>query len=65
MQTRKFSLGLRFDIMAGEEGQATPAQIWEEIFSVLTTTDTKGLQLFGGMVTSVEYSPAEPCYLCV
>ncbi len=65
MQTRKFSLGLRFDIMAGEEGQATPAQIWEEIFSVLTTNDTKGLQLYGGMVSFDEYSPADPCYLCV
>ncbi len=65
MQTRKFSLGLRFDIMAGEEGQATPAQIWEEIFSVLTTSDTKGLQLYGGMTSFDEYSPAEPCYLCV
>lgn len=65
MQTRKFSLGLRFDIMAGEEGQATPAQIWEEIFSVLTTNDTKGLQLYGGMVSFDEYAAAEPCYLCV
>ncbi|HWR22137.1 MAG TPA: glycerate kinase [Feifaniaceae bacterium] len=64
MQIRKFSLGLRFDIMAGEEGQATPAQIWEEIFSVLTTNDTKGLQLYGGMA-SFEYSPAGPYYLCV
>ena len=64
MQTHKFSLGVRFDILAGEEGQTTPAQLWGEIFSVLTVNDTKGMQLYGGMVTAEEFA-SSPSYLCV
>jgi len=64
MKTHKFSLGLRFDIMADEEGQITPGQLWEEIFSVLTIDDAKGLQLYGGM-EETGGSSSEPCYLCM
>ncbi len=65
MEIVKFGLGLRFDVMEGEEEQATPKQLWEEVFSVLTVSDTWGLHVFGGMVSSAEFASDEPCYICV
>lgn len=65
MEIVRFGLGVRFDVMEGEEEQATPKQLWEEVFSVLTASDTKGLRVYGGMVSSAEFASDEPCYICV
>ena len=64
MNIIRFGLGLRFEVMAGEEGQITPGQLWEEIFSVLTTDDAKGIILYGGTEQPAEGSTSEPCYIC-
>lgn len=65
MEIVKFGLGVRFDVMEGEEEQATPKQLWEEVFSVLTASDAWGLHVYGGMVSSAEFASDEPCYICV
>lgn len=65
MEIVKFGLGLRFDVMEGEEEQATPKQLWEEVFSVLTASDARGLRVYGGMVSSAEFASDEPRYICV
>lgn len=62
MEILRFGLGVRFDVMAGEEEQATPRQLWEEIFSVLTTSDVKGMHVYGGYVP---YASEDPAYICV
>ncbi|MDR1620393.1 MAG: glycerate kinase [Clostridiales bacterium] len=62
MKVLRFGLGIRFDVMAGEDESATPAQLWEEIFSVLTTSDVKGLHIYGG---HAPYESEDACYLCV
>lgn len=63
MEIFKFGLGVRFDVMEGEE-QATPKQLWEEVFSVLTTSDVQGMHVYGGMASSEEFASKEPCYIC-
>ncbi len=65
MEIVKFGLGVRFDVMEGEEEQATPKQLWEEIFSVLTASEAKGLHVYGGMASSAEFASDQPCYICV
>lgn len=62
MEILRFGLGIRFDVMAGEEEQATPEQLWEEVFSVLTASDIKGMHVYGGHAA---YASADPCYTCV
>lgn len=62
MEILKFGLGIRFDVMAGEEEQATPKQLWEEVLSVLTASDVKGMHVYGGHAA---YETADPCYTCV
>ncbi len=63
MEVLRFGLGVRFDVLEGEE-QATPRQLWEEVFSVLTTSDVKGLHVFGGRASLADYASSEPCYIC-
>lgn len=64
MEILHFGLGIRFDVMEGEEEQATPRQLWEEIFSVLTTSDVQGMHVYGGRATSAEYASEDSCYIC-
>lgn len=62
MEIKRFGLGIRFDVMAGEDEQPTPEQLWEEVFSVLTTSDTKGMLVYGG---HTPYASEDSCYICV
>ena len=64
MEILHFGLGIRFDVMEGEEEQATPRQLWEEIFSVLTTSDVRGMHVYGGRAASAEYASEDSCYIC-
>jgi len=63
LEVLRFGLGVRFDVLEGEE-QATPRQLWEEVFSVLTTSEVKGLHVFGGRASLADYASSEPCYIC-
>ncbi|MDL2236003.1 glycerate kinase, partial [Christensenellaceae bacterium OttesenSCG-928-L17] len=47
-----------------EDEAVTPAQIWEEIFSVLTTSDVRGMHILGGTVSGATYETEGPCYIC-
>lgn len=62
MKIHKFGLGVRFSIL---EGEVTQNQLWEEVFSVLTTSELKGMYIYGGMVASSTYALEDPCYMCV
>jgi hypothetical protein len=64
MEILHFGLGIRFDVMEGEEEQATPRQLWEEIFSVLTTSDVQGMHVYVAGGTSAEYASEDSCYIC-
>ncbi len=57
MQVNHFALGIRFDLlranMSGVEEAAAGKNILQEIFSVLTVSDLKGLAIFAGRDTTL------------
>lgn len=62
MKVEHFAFGARFDIGDAGEGELTPEQIWQEVFSVLTIGDVKGMHIYGGMAAS--HAVQDPCYIC-
>jgi glycerate kinase len=60
MNIHKFSLGVRFDMIASPITMELESRIWEEIFSVLTVFDVSGLNLYGGIL-----QPSCDIYMCV
>lgn len=60
MRIENFALGVRFDV---SEDEVTPEQLWEEVFSVLTTSDIGGMKVYGGRVAASPYA-AGSCYIC-
>ena len=64
MKIMRFALGVRFDIRLQKDERVTHEQVWEEIFSVLTTSDVHGMHVYGGMVSSATYETEDPCYIC-
>ncbi|MDL2257642.1 glycerate kinase [Eubacteriales bacterium OttesenSCG-928-K08] len=63
MEVLHFAFGVCFDV-PDIKGDITPQQFWEEIFSVLTVSDVKGLHVLGGMVSAATYASQDPCYIC-
>ncbi|MEG1560734.1 MAG: glycerate kinase [Clostridia bacterium] len=49
MQIKKFGLGVRFDMLETTADESTEKMLFEEIFSVLTVNDVKGLKIYGGV----------------
>lgn len=52
-----FSFGIRFDMVYTDSSDDAARFIFEEIFSVLTTSDLRGIEIYGGMAN--ESDPAE------
>ena len=63
MKILHFALGACFNVI--ENGELTPARLWEGIFSVLTAEDVAGMELHGGMAHSVSGEEGTPFYVCV
>lgn len=59
MRVLRFGLGVRFYIDENDNKQT--AQIWEEVFSVLTASDVKGMHIYGGYMT---YASDDVSYIC-
>ena len=49
MDVTRFGLGVRFDALGTMPDDGVAKQFFEEVFSVLTVTDVKGLHVFGGL----------------
>ncbi len=49
MQLKRFGLGIRFDLLKEKPNEGYIKRLFEEIFSVVTLHDVKGLSLYGGM----------------
>ena len=52
-----FSFGIRFDMVYTDSSDDAARFIFEEIFSVLTTSDLRGIEIYGGMANGSD--PAE------
>ncbi len=63
MQLKRFGLGIRFDLLKEKPDGGYVKRLFEEIFSVLTLNDVKGLSLYGGMDNTA--APDENIYLVV
>ncbi len=48
MQIKRFALGIRFDLLKERPDDSYVKRLFEEIFSVVTLNDVKGLSLYGG-----------------
>lgn len=59
MKILRFGLGVRFYIDENDSKQT--AQIWEEVFSVLTASDVKGMHIYGGYMP---YASDDVSYIC-
>ncbi|MDO5111053.1 MAG: glycerate kinase [Clostridia bacterium] len=62
MQLRRLALGIRFDFVNIAPDAHVQRLVLEELFSVLTLSDMKGLSLYGGIDPT---SPGENIYLAV
>ncbi|MCE5236580.1 MAG: glycerate kinase, partial [Eubacteriales bacterium] len=63
MQVKRFGLGIRFDLLEERGDDGYVKRLFEELFSVLTLNDVKGLSLYGGMDNTA--APDENIYLVV
>ncbi len=62
MQLRRLALGIRFDFVNIAPDAHVRRLVFEELFSVLTLSDMKGLSLYGGIDPT---SPGENIYLAI
>ena len=62
-----FSFGIRFDMVYTDSSDDAARFIFEEIFSVLTTSDLRGIEIYGGMANGSDPAEngiyTEPCEL--
>ena len=49
MELKRFGLGIRFDLMSDAVDDTSARYMLEEVFSVLTVSELKGLSVYGGI----------------
>ncbi len=52
MELKRFGLGIRFDLMSDAVDDTAARYMLEEVFSVLTVSELKGLSVYGGISNS-------------